>query len=302
MGSIKELPLGWDRVPVQRPSVDSIHLRLNKVLWMALADLPDQTELEELIVQIKSRAPAGIIIRGCPPPVSSLLSRYGFVSVYVGQEAILNLTCALFSKKSLRQLVSRGLRHGQVIEVPFSEQNQSRVDALKAQTHYGNRPFLRHLFHNRFEEHMRCFVFQGHTSEWLAAISVSRVNVEKMQTELMLRQVNAPVGVMEALVHGIFENLSAEGYREWTLGEVPFINSEGHPLNLKEKIVMTVGHIFRYAYNYRGLYRFKNKFEPSWRPVYLCGYPRVSYISLMEIFMKSNFFQLAWKSLFNTRP
>jgi len=32
------------------------------------------------------------------------------------------------------------------------------------------------------------------------------------------------------------------------------------------------GRLLRFGYDYQGVYRFKNKYTPDWRPFYLCGW------------------------------
>jgi len=91
---------------------------------------------------------------------------------------------------------------------------------------------------------------------------------------------------MECLVAGIVEILSREGIREWSLGEAPFMLLMEHnkeELNFMEKLTVSAGAWSKYAYNFEGLYRFKNKFAPEWRPVMLCTDTQPTPLMLAEL-------------------
>jgi phosphatidylglycerol lysyltransferase len=94
-----------------------------------------------------------------------------------------------------------------------------------------------------------------------------------MHTELMLRHRHAPGDIMECLVSGIADILKNEGEMEWSLGEVPFLMNQGpeEEISPLERLMVSLVAELRHAYDYEGLYRFKNKFAPRWRPVMLCS-------------------------------
>jgi len=79
---------------------------------------------------------------------------------------------------------------------------------------------------------------------------------------------------MTGLIIGIFNILACEGMREWSLGEVPFRLLREQPpneLNSLEQMMALIASLWQHAYDFEGLYRFKNKFRPEWRPVSLCS-------------------------------
>jgi lysylphosphatidylglycerol synthetase-like protein (DUF2156 family) len=107
-----------------------------------------------------------------------------------------------------------------------------------------------------------------------------------MHTELMLRDRKAPGDIMECLVAGIFEILNSEGTREWSLGEVPFmqlLQDNKEKLTNIENLSASIGKRCRHVYDFEGLYRFKNKFVPEWRPVMLCTDTLPTPLMLMEL-------------------
>ena len=81
--------------------------------------------------------------------------------------------------------------------------------------------------------------------------------------------------------------------RYFSLGEVPFVFFENHKTLSKAKLISFGGRMIRFAYNYKGLYHFKNKFNPLWKIVYLGGYPKVKFRHLKLLFTKSRLQDLA---------
>ena len=107
------------------------------------------------------------------------------------------------------------------------------------------------------------------------------------QTELILRRRNAPVGVMEALIFSIFNKLKNEKYDFWSLGAVPFTVYDDKLLTM-EGMINFIGRRLRFAYNYKGLYLFKNKFSPTWIDYYFCIKPKLTFYVLIKVLIKTN--------------
>ncbi len=297
MTSLETLPAGWKISDIRRPHFRMVRLGWNRVHWFCLAELPEDETLEELLQLLRSRSPRGFVIRGCNADLAEKLNGYKFQKVFIGKEAVLDLQAAHFEKKSLRELVRRGQRKGTVREIPFSPFAQARINELRQASPHGTKLQLRHLFRTTFEDDDRCFVFEMPDKTWKAAITLSRSASNTIQTELLVRHRTAAPGSMETLIAHIFFELKKEGFRYWSLGEVPFTNPPRRQQHVKDRVVFWVGKLFNYAYNARGLYHFKNKFSPLWKDVYLCGYPHVSFYSLWGLFQKSNFSRLAVQTI-----
>ena len=88
--------------------------------------------------------------------------------------------------------------------------------------HTVKEPQLKYLFNDEFEPFNRLFVIKNESDIWYGAFMISHKEKNYAQTELILRRKHAPVGVMEALIYSIFNNLKKEGYEYWSLGGVPF--------------------------------------------------------------------------------
>jgi len=77
-----------------------------------------------------------------------------------------------------------------------------------------------------------------------------------------------------------------------SLGEVPFHHDEAS-VNWKSQSINSAGRMFKFAYNYPGLFHFKNKFSPHWQPVYLCAKPRLILPIMLDLFIQTCYAKLA---------
>jgi hypothetical protein len=226
------------------------------------------------------------IIRGCSTAIANQLRSEGWQCLPNGSEAVLSLQKNHFSKRSLKELVRRGQRWGRMYEVPLAKLDHTKWQLLCFQSRHGREPQLQYLFRQKTKEMQRCFVFEVEYGTWLAAVMLSSDGAGYYHTELMLKSRHAPTGIMEALFYHIFSQLKKEEGNYWSLGEAPFYYVE-KPIGFKANLLRWAGHSLRFAYNYHGLFRFKNKFQPLWQPVYLCAYPKISYRLLFDLFWQT---------------
>jgi len=290
-----DLPLSWKHTSETDSSFKSVNLFGRQ--WFSLAEISRKINFQNLLQQSIQTDRKRLVLRGCNKAVSNNLQSLGFKSVYIGQEAILDLHSSPFSKKSLQSLVSRGIKHGHIEEISYSTQNKEKIEQLKVNCVYGNRPQLQYLFRTTFEADMRCFIFTSKKGTILAAITISENSPGKMHSELLLRHGAANVGTMEALIYHIFFKLKQEGYRYWSLGEVPFVRSE-QAMSVKETVIGALGRRLNFIYNSDGLFHFKNKFSPRWQPVYLCATPGVGFLSLLVVLIHSKLLKLVLFGIF----
>jgi len=82
-----------------------------------------------------------------------------------------------------------------------------------------------------------------------------------------------------------------EGVDIWSLGAVPF-TIYNQSIFTKEGIINFIGRRLRFAYNYKGLFQFKAKFNPVWIDYYFCFKPRLTLLLLFSILIKTNLFAL----------
>ncbi len=267
--------------------------------WITEVRLPYHVKLEDYLKStINKNENNSVLFDGCNPNTVLFLRSFGFKSIPVGKEAILELNKDHFSKKSLKELIKRGSKHGSVIELGFSELNKRLVEEFKDVSVIAKTPRLQHLFCTSLETFTRLFVFVDHKNEWLALITISQKSETFSQTELILRKSKNPVGIIEAMIFSIFNILKSDGKELWSLGAVPFVVNPAFSFK-KESLVNFIGKRMKFAYNYEGLFNFKNKFNPAWIDYYICYNNKITYRELLNLMKKSNLLQLVISKTFS---
>lgn len=300
------IPLSWMRSGTSRPAFDHVKLPLSGLTWIHSAEIPAGMGFENVYTMLAEGFGADVIIRGCRSEIARFLEGKGFGAVRTGAEAVIDLGEFKDHQASLRALVRKGLRQGAVAEIPFSEMHERRVREFKSLSVHGAKPELRYLFNTTFHPRSRCFVLRTPEDLWLGAVTVSMASGSHAHMEMILRRNNAPLGIMEALFTSIMNILKGEGFELFSLGEVPFVSPPGAGTISRtcgsrkmERLLFGVGRLLRYAYDFEGLYGFKNKFSPSWEPIYVCA-PGISWRALADLFLMSRFCALSGSELLST--
>ena len=297
----ENIPLSWSHKYIEFPKFHSIKLPLSGLPWVHTAEIPADYSMEDLFNKLESNFPVGFLLRGCGSELAGYLNKKGYGLIRTGAEGVVNLDCLTKLSKSLTELVKRGSRWGRVKEISLSELNRQTVSEFINHTPYGSKPHLRYLFVNTFNSSTRCFVIRTSEDEWLGVMTVSAQGENCLHTEMVLRNKKAPVGVMESLFISVMNILRDEGLKHFSLGEVPFVSPEGMEesgfgvtlkQSIQESFLFNTGHLLRFAYNYKGLFDFKNKFDPEWKPVYICATPKLPFLSLIDLFCKTGYFDL----------
>jgi phosphatidylglycerol lysyltransferase len=100
---------------------------------------------------------------------------------------------------------------------------------------------------------------------------------EEMSIDLMRYDPASPRGVMDLLFAELMLLGRDQGYRWFNLGVAPLSGLERRPLApLWHKIGTAIFDLGEEFYNFEGLYHFKAKFDPDWRPRYLASPPGLS--------------------------
>ncbi|HEX7419091.1 MAG TPA: bifunctional lysylphosphatidylglycerol flippase/synthetase MprF [Thermoanaerobaculia bacterium] len=93
---------------------------------------------------------------------------------------------------------------------------------------------------------------------------------EELTIDLMRHRSGAPDGVMDYLFVQLMQWAAGEGYRWFNLGMAPLSGLEARSIGPRWARLGAFG--FRhgeYFYNFRGLRKYKEKFDPVWEPIYL---------------------------------
>jgi len=289
------LPFSFCRYDEDKPILFLIDLS-KKTKWLTFARLPYGYDHTKLLKEYPHTFNEGILLDGCNGGIAYELSNNGYEILNTGQEAILNLQYDHFKKKSLKELIRRGNRGKQFEEIPFSIEMRDRLQKFRYECAHGKEPQLKYLFNDEFEPFNRLFVIKddmslGEKDFWYGAFMLSNKEKNYAQTELILRRKHAPVGVMETLIYSIFNKLKEENYEYWSLGAVPFTVYEDR-IFTKEGVFNFIGRRLRFAYNYQGLYFFKNKFNPVWIDYYFCVKPKLKLSILLKVLIKTNLHKL----------
>jgi len=295
-----DLPLSWTRSRKKSIHKKTFSFKTNEIHWISLADIPVTESFKDIILTLKKAYPNGVLLRGCSPAIANELRKEEFEILAIGQEAIIDLNQPIFNSRSLRQSARSGNRHNSIRKIELNNENCLKLNQLKKESSHGKKPQLKHLFIDTFNNHTECFIAENKKG-WDAAITFSRVNQYKIQAELLLRKVNAAPGTMEALIERVFKYLEQKNYLYFSLGEVPFELHDLKDQPLKSHYLCKIGRAMHFAYNSGTLYKFKNKFYPIWQPVYLCGYPKISLLSLIEMGIRTNYLGLILSQLLSLK-
>ncbi len=289
------LPLSWARAYLAQPDYRDIELPFSRIRWITLADIPHDYSLQAVYDHLKLSYPDGFVIRGCSVTMAEYFAADNCQTVKTGAEAVLDLHGQHLENPSVAGPAGRALKRGAVIEVEMHAANIQMLESFRKETRHAGKPQLQHVFRDKPSAACRCFVFQAHTGEWLAAITISERGKLEVHTEVMLKRHNASADVMEGLIAGIFEILRREGIKEWSLGEVPFrmlLQSSPQQLTSLERLIVSMASLWKPAYDFEGLYHFKNKFKPEWRPVVLCSNTALTPFMLVELALAMGFTDL----------
>ncbi len=239
-----------------------------------------------------------IFISSCSPELVPLFREYKFEILKVGKEAILDLSFPHLNKRSIKEMIRSGKKYGSAKEIYYSDEISNKLEKFKKDCAHGKEPQLKYFFNDVLIPENRLFVFEDEEENWLGAITIYCRMDGIVRTDLILRKRSAPKGVMEVLINFIFRTLKNEKFRTWSLGEVPYIVYDS-PIFSKEFLINFTGRRMKFAYNYLGLYNFKNKFNPIWKEIYICSKPKLKLLTLVRILWISNLAKLVLKKFLN---
>lgn len=212
--------------------------------------------------------------------------RYGFASVAIGEEAVVDLqgfATAGKDRAKLRQNTHRAERDGVVVMQYDAAHRTPTVDAQLGEIsdewiklkHGPELGFtLGHLDLDSFDLYEPWIALVGDRvvafTTWLPYL-----DGKAMILDLVRRRADSPVGTMELLILRSLEAFRDRGLKEASLNAIPLacIDRPGadetdEDSRLREAIRWLYAHGGA-VYEAKNLFRFKTKFAPRWEPMYL---------------------------------
>jgi len=294
--AIHNLPLSWT-TDIGLDEVSAIKISRNN-FWLNGGSVKSIENFLNSIQDFSNKKQ--IIIRGCDKTVTNKLKERGYHQTLFAKEAVIELNDnkMLLSDKLNRRIKSL-LNRGVVKEVSYSNENILLFNEFTKNTVHSKEPQLKHLFLDKLSDRTRLFVFEITANNWEGAILISKNSKSKMQGEQFFRKINGMNGIMDTLVFQISDILKKEGYSEFSLGEVPFIAKDKYSNLSKTNFLNFIGSKFKFAYNYEGLFHFKDKFTTRWDDVFICSNQKLKFNDIFGMVKKSNLLSLAFYKIFN---
>ncbi|MGF6711117.1 phosphatidylglycerol lysyltransferase [Luteibacter sp. W1I16] len=253
--------------------------------WVAMGDPvgTDEAARRELVWSFREnceRAGGWPIFYQVRPADLDLYLDVGMNLLKIGEEARVRLETFNLdgkSKKTLRGTVNKLSRDGLRMEIVPAESVPALMPKLKHVSDAWMRDkkvrekrFSLGLFDERYLARTpMALVWQGDELVAFANVFVTETK-EEASVDLMRHLPEGPSGIMDFLFIELMVWAKAEGYRWFNLGMAPLSglqNRRTAPLWSRFG-AMVFGRGERF-YNFRGLHRYKDKFDPEWEPRYI---------------------------------
>jgi len=253
--------------------------------WVAMGDPvgTDEDARRELVWTFREeceRAGGWPLFYQVRPEDLDMYLDVGMTLLKIGEEARVRLETFNLdgkSKKTLRGTVNKLARDGLRMEIVPVEGVPALLPRLKAisdawmhDKKVREKRFSLGLFDERYLSRTpMAVVWQGDEPVAFANMFVTS-SKEEASVDLMRHLPDGPSGIMDFLFIELMVWAKAEGYRWFNLGMAPLSglqNRRAAPLWSRFG-AMVYGRGERF-YNFRGLHRYKEKFDPEWEPRYI---------------------------------
>jgi phosphatidylglycerol lysyltransferase len=204
----------------------------------------------------------------------------GLTAIKLGEEARVDLQrFDLEAKgkemKDLRYTWNRGTRDGLSLEI--FEPGQAPMDELKVISdawlngkNVREKGFSLGRFSEDYLKHFRIAVIRFEGRPVAFANLLETFGHDLASLDLMRAHPEAPKLTMEFMMVGLIQHYKTHGYARFSLGMVPLSGLQprrGAPLT--QRLGSMVFRRGEQLYNFQGLRRFKDKFQPDWEPRYM---------------------------------
>lgn len=208
----------------------------------------------------------------------------GLSAIKLGEEARVDLLRFDLESKSkamkdLRYTLSRGQRDGLTLEIfAAGEAPMAALQTISEAWMQGKQVREKGFSLGRFDpdylKHFRIAVVSQAGRPMAFANLLETGSQELASLDLMRAHPEAPKLTMEFLMLNLLLHFKASGHQRFSLGMVPLAGLQlrrGAPLT--QRLGSLVFHRGEQFYNFQGLRRFKDKFQPEWEPRYMAVPP-----------------------------
>ena len=202
-----------------------------------------------------------------------LLEAVGLKSLKIGEEAIVpvqEFTLEGSHRKRLRNKNRQLVKEGLVIEelvAPIDAATMTELrnvsDLWLADGGHRERTFTLGWFDDDYLNDTTVLVARSASGRVEAFVNIlPTFQGTNGNFDLMRRRPDAPNGVMDFLFVHLIERFRSEGLTGMTLGFAPLAHIEGD--GLLQRALRTLYESENAAFNFKGLYEFKSKWDPAW--------------------------------------
>jgi phosphatidylglycerol lysyltransferase len=256
--------------------------------WIAMGDpVGDPSEFEELVWRFREsadRVAAQIAFYETGIKHLPLYLDLGLSLIKLGQQALIPLQdFGLEGKKrqNFRSAINKYQREGFSFEIVYAHQveailpNLKRIsDAWLTEKNAKEKRFSLGFFNEEYLKHCELAVVKKDGEVYAFCNLWALNNKRQVSIDLMRYLPGTPNGIMEYLNISLALWAKDQGFTYFCLGMAPLSGLENHALApLWHKIGNSIFRNGGDFYNFEGVYFYKEKFNPSWEPVYLAAPP-----------------------------
>jgi phosphatidylglycerol lysyltransferase len=214
------------------------------------------------------------------PDLRSLYSESGFVSLCIGQEAVVPLPGFSLegrARKSLRRNIARAEEQGYRGEMLYPPHSAALLDELEAvsdswlETRGGHeKRFSLGWFDRGYLQEGPIAVVHDASGRIVAFANVIPAYQADEATIDLMRRIETECGVMDLLFVTLFDWARERGCGAFNLGLAPLsgVGVQTEDPTIERAMHFLYNHLNTY-YGFRGLHAFKEKFAPRWEPRFL---------------------------------
>lgn len=198
--------------------------------------------------------------------------------ILLGQEAIVNVVTFSLegsAKKAMRNAVNKLEKAGYQFKIYPAPLKDGLVQQLKTVSNewlhgrgHNEAGFSQGVFHGKEIKKCTVLTVENNESKILAFLNIVPGYKNGEATYDLIRQSNdSPNGALDYLTIKMIAFLKENKFRTLNMGLAPMAGIQG--VNLNEQIMRFYKDHFKQASRLRGLFEYKNKFEPCWKNQYL---------------------------------